>query len=449
VIGETIGGRYQVLRLLGEGGMGSVYEARHTGTGRRVAVKVVSAELVRQPDALARFEIEARAAGAIESLHIAQVLDVGVDPARGAPFLVMEYLTGEDLERIEGRLQALPSELVIRIGAQACMGLSRAHAAGIVHRDIKPANLFITERDGGELIVKLLDFGIAKLRPAEAPGNEGHKLTRTGALVGSPLYMSPEQAQGEATIDARSDLWSLGVTLYQALAGRAPHQDAETVGKLIVRICTTPAPPLHSVAPWVSPELAAIIDRALRVAPGRRFQSADEMLEALRRLAPDGLTIRSSMLVRAAGAPSSYALAAFDSTRSSESTTMLVGPRHPRARAIAYGAGAAALGALGVLGYAATHTAASATAEAPAPASASAASAPVVAAQVSVSASASASPPASSASPPASSASPAASASAPAPVVSPVKASPRASVAPVHKPPQPREPVLHDPTTQM
>src|SRR4051812_22439069 len=166
--------------------MGAVYEGRHTGTGRRVAIKVITGELAKNPDLVARFEIEARAAGAIESEHIAQVLDVGVDEAQGAPFLAMELLEGEDLHHLFGRLGAIPTDLALRIGVQACLGLEKAHAQGIVHRDIKPANLFLSERDAGELRVKVLDFGIAKVTTTalEATTTKG-PLTRMGTFLGS------------------------------------------------------------------------------------------------------------------------------------------------------------------------------------------------------------------------------------------------------------------------
>ena len=453
MIGETLGGRYQVVRLLGQGGMGSVYEARHRGTGRRVAVKVLAAELLQHPDAIGRFQLEAQAAGAIESLHIAQVLDVGVDPRLGVPFLVMEHLVGEDLERASARLGALSADLVIRVGAQACLGLSRAHAAGIVHRDIKPANIFLTERDGGELIVKLLDFGIAKLRPTDAPGADGHKLTRTGTLLGSPLYMSPEQVQGEKTIDARTDLWSLGVTLYEALSGRTPHHDVETVGKLLITICTAPPPPLQTVAPGVPRALAAIIDRALRIDPGQRFQSAREMLEALRRLAPEGITIPAAMLATAPGALDATSLSQQTSRRvelsgstaaiSSESRTAAM-PGTAAMRLLAYGAGAALVLGLAAVGYRAAHPAsgiaketsvAPASSVAPTPpappapsstAPSSPASAPSITPQVAAVSSASAAPPVPSAAPPAKT------------------PAPRASAAPLKK-----APLFHDPTSQM
>jgi len=292
VIGETFGGKYSVIRLLGQGGMGSVYEARHQTTGRRVALKVMTSEVTKNPGHLARFERETRAAGALDSQYIAQVFDGGLDPTSGSPFLVMELLSGSDLDQLERKVGPLPQELAVRIVGQACMGLAKAHAAGIVHRDIKPGNMFLSERDE-DVVLKLLDFGIAKVTAGE---EDATSLTTTGSLIGTPLFMSPEQAAGEKTIDRRTDIWSLGVVLYQCLAGRTPHHDATTVGKLILKICQEPAAPIGQLAPWVSPELAEVVHRAVAIDPAARFQTMDEMLAALRPLAPGGFGIRADML---------------------------------------------------------------------------------------------------------------------------------------------------------
>ena len=300
VIGHTIGGKYSIVRQLGEGGMGAVYEARHLGTGRRVAVKVITGELAGDAKLVERFEQEARAAGAIESEHIAQVLDVGLDGPSGAPFLAMEFLEGEDVQQLLARLGPVPADLALRIGVQACLGLEKAHAQGIVHRDIKPANLFLAVRDGGELRVKVLDFGIAKVTANELGDAEKKApLTRMGMLLGSPLYMSPEQARGSRDIDQRTDLWSLGIVLYQALTGRTPLQDVASVGDFIMSVCSLPVTPVRTYGAWVDPAVAQAVERALALDPRQRYQSAAEMREALSAFLPQGSSIRASMLVSA------------------------------------------------------------------------------------------------------------------------------------------------------
>jgi eukaryotic-like serine/threonine-protein kinase len=299
MIGETLGGKYTVERLLGEGGMGAVFEARHASTGRRVAVKVITGDIARNPKLVQRFEVEVKAAGRIESEHVVAVIDVGHD-ARGAPFLVMEHLAGGDLDELLARTGPLSPEAAVKIAMQACFGLAEAHRRGIVHRDVKPGNIFLCARDGGKTQVKLVDFGVAKL--AEEAGG-GAKLTRTGAILGSPLYMSPEQARTTG-LDHRTDLWSLGVVLYEMLAGRPPYGDIEGLGELILLICTRPGPPLRSFAPWVDPALAQVVERALAIDAGQRFQTALEMAEALRSFSSGGSTeLLTSMLVPARSGP--------------------------------------------------------------------------------------------------------------------------------------------------
>ncbi|WP_437680945.1 protein kinase domain-containing protein [Sorangium sp. So ce131] len=297
MIGEVFDGRYRIIRLLGRGGMGSVYEAQHTGTSRRVAVKVVNTRHSRDSeDNILRFQREAKAAGSVDTQHIAQVLDAGTDLRMGAPYMVMELLEGEDLARLLDRAGALPPEVVLRIAAQACVGLHKAHEAGIVHRDIKPANLFLARRDHGEVIVKILDFGIAKIKPSAGEQGEASSLTETGGLLGSPLYLSPEQARSVKRIDRRADLWSLGVVLYRAISGHNPYEKARSLYDLILQICDEPPPPIQDVAPWVPPEVAAILHGALRISPDGRFPDAAAMLDAIKPLLPEGWALREEML---------------------------------------------------------------------------------------------------------------------------------------------------------
>ncbi|XXT19867.1 protein kinase [Sorangium sp. So ce429] len=292
-------GRYTLGRLLGRGGMGAVYEADDREQGRRVAVKVMNAEIVHSRSAVGRFEREARAASAIQTEHIVRVLDTGVDQDTSSPFLVMELLRGEDLAQLLERLGPLPPRLALRIVAQACVGLQKAHEAGVLHRDIKPANLFLAQREeGGGLIVKVLDFGVAKIKPAHEPHRDTTGLTRSGSMLGTPRYMSPEQARGIKEIDHRTDIWALGIVLYHALAGRTPTQDVEAFGDLIAALVAELPPPVQEFAPWVAPEVAAIVDGALQYQPVARYPSASVMLEAIRPLlGDDPLHLDESMLV--------------------------------------------------------------------------------------------------------------------------------------------------------
>jgi serine/threonine-protein kinase len=297
LIGETIDRKYKLVGLLGEGGMGSVYEARHTGTSRRVAVKLIRPDkLAPGSTAESRFRREARAAGAIQSPHIVEILDSGTDETTGHLYLVMEHLAGEDLKHLLDRAGRLPYEVALRIAGQALVGLAKAHAAGVVHRDIKPANLFLARQDEGAVTVKVLDFGVAKLRPDPLRGPETLGLTDTGGFLGSPVYMSPEQVQSSKDVDARADVWSLGCVLYAAITGRAPHQHVESLGRLVLAICGTPASSLRDVAPGVPDEVAAVVHRALAIERAQRTPSAAAMLESIRALLPGGLALREEML---------------------------------------------------------------------------------------------------------------------------------------------------------
>jgi serine/threonine protein kinase len=277
--GAVVGGKYHVVRQLGAGGMGAVYDAVHAKTGRRVALKLINeSALSRGREALARFEREARAAAAVDSLHVVQVLDSGEDEASGLPFLVLEFLEGEDLRAVLRR-GPLPPEIAIKIALQIAQGLVRAHANDVIHRDLKPANVFLAQSDGGRQIVKLLDFGIAKI---VEPTDE--HLTGTNDLIGSPPYMSPEQVKTPLEIDARTDLWSLGVVLYEMLAGAVPTASIKTLAARAHSICYEQAPRLETV----DPALADIVQLALAIDRDQRFQTAEGMLAALEAIAPNG-----------------------------------------------------------------------------------------------------------------------------------------------------------------
>jgi serine/threonine-protein kinase len=276
-----IDNKYRLVRRLGVGGMGTVYEAEHAQVGRRVAVKLLNKIAIEgDTRSVSRLQREARLAGSLDSPHITQVLDVGIDPATAAPYLVLEYLEGLDLEQTLRQSGKLSPSLALRVAAQMCLGLRRAHEAGIVHRDVKPANVFLARRES-DVVVKLLDFGIAKPTGEELAKLDQSALTTTGALIGSPLYMSPEQARGLKTIDARADVWSTGVVLFTMLAGRTPNHHVTALGELILSICSVVSPSVRDFAPQTPLAVAEIVQRALSIAPDLRFANAAELFDAI------------------------------------------------------------------------------------------------------------------------------------------------------------------------
>ena len=296
--------------------MGSVYAAIDQSTGARVAVKVLHAEALKDASTrddkskLTRFQREAKAASAIASDHVARVLDWGNDEGSEQPYMVMELLEGEDLQQVLKRVEVLPPSVALRIAAQACEGLMKAHEARVTHRDIKPANLFLTKTGAGELVVKILDFGIAKIRPEAEVSNDTTNLTRTGSMLGSPRYMSPEQARGNRSLDHRTDLWSLGVVLYRMLTGHIPHDQAEAVGDFIVMLCSEPPRAVRKYAPWVPEPIAAVVEGALQIDRERRFPTAGAMREAMLASLPGGDALRADEIVAVQAATRSTAIAA-------------------------------------------------------------------------------------------------------------------------------------------
>ncbi|MEC7524624.1 MAG: protein kinase [Myxococcota bacterium] len=277
LVGRVIANRYRVLALLGEGGMGAVYVAEHLLIGRKVALKRLHPELTGDEKAVARFQREARAAAATGHEHIVEVLDLGFGED-GAPFLVMEYLRGKALSRLLAEHERLEPRRACRIVGQVLAALHAVHRRGIVHRDLKPDNIFLTRRRGDTDFVKVVDFGISKMRTEE--GEQGMDLTRTGVMLGTPFYMSPEQARGVKNLDHRIDLFGAGVILYESLAGQLPF-DGENYHQLLQAILSGKHPPVLELRPDLPPALAEVVEKAIAQSPDDRYQSAREMLLAL------------------------------------------------------------------------------------------------------------------------------------------------------------------------
>ncbi len=278
VPGQIVGGKWRIVGLIGRGGMGTVYEGQNISIGKKVALKFIDAEFARQPDIASRFQREAEAASLVESAHIVHIFDSGTTET-GVPYIVMELLRGEDLRARLRRLGKLATPEAVHIVAQTLRGLHRAHEAGIVHRDLKPDNIFLVDRDDDRLFAKIVDFGISKMTRRSGEIGTG-TLTRQGVVLGTPYYMSPEQAQALPSLDARTDLWSIGAILYECLAGRPPHL-GDTYEQIIISICTTDPPDLRAINPGIPAPLAAVVHRALSRDKARRFQSARDMLDAL------------------------------------------------------------------------------------------------------------------------------------------------------------------------
>jgi serine/threonine-protein kinase len=273
--GDVLDGVYVIERLLGKGGMGAVYVAREERLGRRVAIKVLLDTVAGNPEAVKRFEREGRSAAALQSDHVTRVLSVGSLPG-GAPFIVMELLEGEDLATVLGARGRLAVTEVIGYITQVCEALAEAHALGIVHRDLKPANIFIARRPTGATTVKVLDFGISKGATGAAP----QSLTATTAFIGTPYYMSPEQVREAKAVDARSDVWALGIVMYELLTGRPPFV-ADVLADLCVLIVNAQPPPVSSYRPDVTPALDAILSRCLEKEPAHRYRTVKELMVAL------------------------------------------------------------------------------------------------------------------------------------------------------------------------
>ena len=276
--GEIIDGKYRVIRLIGEGGMGAVYEAENVRIHRKVAIKVLHAGVAETAEAVQRFEREAQAAGRIGSEHIVEVLDLG-NLASGDRYMVMEFMDGDSLsDRIKSRGRLTPAQLY-PIAHQLLEALAAAHGAGIIHRDLKPDNVYLLRTRGGHAdFVKLLDFGISKFN--QLSGDSGFSMTRTGAVMGTPYYMAPEQAKGAKDMDHRVDLYAAGVILYESVTGEVPF-NADTFNELLFKIVLEEPRPVQQLAPDIDPGFAAIINKAMARDPGARFLTAKDFQLAL------------------------------------------------------------------------------------------------------------------------------------------------------------------------
>ncbi len=274
-IGDVVAGKYRIEAVLGRGGMGVVFAARHALSERPVALKWMEADRDAEPDALARFVREARAMGRIEHPNVVGVLDVGTEGE--VAYLVMEILRGESLRSAMTKAGPMEAGEALRLLFPALEGVEAAHRVGVVHRDLKPENLFVVHGAAGSATTKVLDFGISKLTEHEGRPLEAQKLTKTGHVVGTPTYMSPEQVRG-GTIDARTDVWALSVILYEMLAGRTPFA-AESYGALLVAIAVEPYEPLDPEL--VPPDLARVVHRGLAKEAGDRWPTVQALAHAL------------------------------------------------------------------------------------------------------------------------------------------------------------------------
>lgn len=298
LVGATLVGRYQILRRIGEGGMGAVYEGRHLVLGKQVAIKVLLERLLERPELVARLLQEARLASSIGHENIVAVTDFGTTDD-GRSFVVMEFLEGESLAALVAREAPLPVARCLHLGRQIASALAAAHDKGIVHRDVKPENAFVLRR-GEQDFVKVMDFGVSKAVQGREEGPELLRLTRTGMVLGTPLYMSPEQAAGDEDVDGRADVWALGVVLYECLTGEVPFRARNYLG-VISQVLTGHVEPPSRLRPELAipPAVEAVVMRAMQKDRGRRYQRMADLEADL------GKLIAGDPNVGVAGAPAS------------------------------------------------------------------------------------------------------------------------------------------------
>ncbi len=311
--GTVLLGKLKVLRLLGQGGMGQVYEVEHLITRHRRALKIMHARYATSTETVARFIREAGVAGTLKTVHVVETYDAG-QLEDGSPYVLMELLRGEPLSGLLETPGPIPSGRLVGIVCQMLEGLLVAHEAGIVHRDVKPDNVFIARDDRQNERVRLLDFGISKF--TQGTVDYAGTLTSDGAMMGTPFYMSPEQASGARTVDERSDLYSVGVILYEGLARKRPY-DAVSLPALVIKIHSGDHVPLAEVAPDLAPGLADVVERAMHVNPGLRYASARDLLAALVPYADSTYVASIHTMKEAASSPVAVTLGAAPGVRQS------------------------------------------------------------------------------------------------------------------------------------
>ncbi|NUP10141.1 MAG: serine/threonine protein kinase [Polyangiaceae bacterium] len=327
-VGDVLLGKYVVERVIGAGGMGVVVAVRHRDLGELYAMKFMLPAALANEQAVDRFVREARAAAKLKSEHVAKVHDVG-RLENGSPYMVMEHLVGQDLEAVLATHGPLTPAVAATYVMQACDAIAEAHDAGVVHRDLKPANLFLTKRANGSPCIKVLDFGISKsINPDEA----ANSMTRTTAIMGSPYYMSPEQMRSSKNVDHRTDIWALGVILYQLTTGRVPFP-GETITEVCSGVLADDPPPLVSQLHGIPQEFDTIVRRCLQKQSGHRFGNARELAQTLAPVAgpspgTSGLNLDAIAAMGAGGRASNPSLASYDPRASAPHGMSRSGPEH-------------------------------------------------------------------------------------------------------------------------
>jgi serine/threonine-protein kinase len=364
-VGDILDAKYRVDHILGVGGMGVVVAAHHLKLDERVAIKLLLPEALGDTEAIVRFEREARASVKIKNEHIARVTDVATLES-GVPYMVMEYLEGEDLAARLEREGPMAVERAADFVLQACEALSEAHRLGIIHRDLKPANLFCVRRAGGGETIKLLDFGISKM-PSLRGSGPGMSITKPRSIMGTPVYMSPEQMESVSAVDERSDIWGVGVLLYELLTGKVPFI-ADNFVDLCLRIGTLPPPPMLTVRPDLPLAFEGVVLKCLQKAREDRFQNVSELMLALAPHGSSGARALPEALSKVHGhsdVPLTSAVSSKPSTPPSLSWWH-TGRAHATSRRTKL-LGAAAIGTLGFVGLVATWARRESTSEAKTP----------------------------------------------------------------------------------